>query len=179
MQLTPLTEEQKQLASDHFPRVYKFLSKRIGEGEDWDEMFSACMEGLCQAARKHDESISKMSTYSYIWMRSKISHIRRSKARSKTINMSSMSDDGDADKYLAVTDDVSKNDHSDFEKLISCLHSDQKDLVRKMFIEGYGLADIAKIKGITRQGVAHQLERCKRRLRIHARELGLVKEERK
>lgn len=70
--ITPLTDDQRQMAEDNVNLVYGFVNKYKSNYPwlEYDDILGVCMESYCRAIQTHNPERGKISTHAYWYMRS-------------------------------------------------------------------------------------------------------------
>lgn len=168
--VVPLTDEQRQYATEHHDIIYKYLRKK---GLPVDEWYDVVVFGYLQAVRKHDFALGfSFVTFAYKCMNSiYVSELRernRMKRKSKTISFDACEDDCD-NLYNVIGGTVSAADiavsNITAQEIFS--HMDerhQKTILCSML--GFTFSEQAKILKVPRSAAYRQM--CETRQQVIA-----------
>lgn len=170
--LTPLTQEQQQLAADNEKLIWFFLNK-YASGSDPQELYGVAAEGLIRAAATYDPARGKFSTHAMYQMRSAVDFDQScAKRKKRSGKLVLHMDDVDAvdpnEEYNAETCGVAPlrdrpclsldETGADVERFLRSLHARDRELVR-MRVVGYTIKEIGDTFGITFQAASAHMKR--------------------
>lgn len=170
--LTPLTQEQQQLAADNEKLIWFFL-KKYASVSDPQELYGVAAEGLIRAAATYDPARGKFSTHAMWCMRSAVGFNQLCEKRKKRSGKPVLHmDDVDAvdqnkecnakmcgvaplrDRPCLSLDETC----ADVERFLRSLPARDRELVR-MRIGGYTIKEIGDTFGITIQAASAHMKR--------------------
>lgn len=139
----PLTDEQRQFATEHHNLIYSFLYQR---GLDIEEWYGVAAEGFIKAIIANGSKKGEFSTLAYLRMGTAISNERKSQRRLRRsafkASIEEMLEFG-ADPY-AEDDNTSMYVCDFFQHL-----SNREQIVCKLTLNGYTKREIAALSGIS------------------------------
>ena len=73
--ITPLTDEQRQLAEDNVNLIYSYVNRYKDKYPrlDHEDMLGICNDAYCRAIQNFDPNKGKLSTFAYLYMRGYLS----------------------------------------------------------------------------------------------------------
>ena len=170
--LTPLTQEQQQLAADNEKLIWFFLRK-YASGSDPQELYGVAAEGLIHAAATYDPARGKFSTHAMYQMRIAVGFDQRCAKRKKRSGKPVLHmDDVDVidqnkecnakmcgvaplrDRPCLSLDETG----ADVERFLRSLPARDRELVR-MRVGGYTLKEIGDTFGVTIQAASAHMKR--------------------
>lgn len=169
-----LNDEQRKLIEDNYNLIYYFYSRYFGSMLNNEEYNGIAHEALCRAALNYNSEKGKFGTCLYWQLKSAISrHFRESNRNKRKLNQSTIS----LETYIYELNGLKISDTiSDFNDTISDVieksywdeilkkQSKKKQLIVKLKLLGYNQSEVAKIIGMTQQGVRSQLMTLKKQI---------------
>lgn len=164
----PLTDEQRKLVEESHDLIYGYAKLHNVSLEDY---YGVLAMGLCDAAKRFDESKGSFSTFAYMRMRwmlgwhlqhegriSKIpdnqvfSYNRPINSESKTFFFEMIGDNFSTDN--SMIDDIALNGFVD-------TLSDKESEVIKLLLDGKSQVDIANMMGVKKQSIGYYVYRIR------------------
>jgi len=139
-----LSPERSNLAGDYFLFAMKIASKYKLYFKNYkNEIESAAMLGLCQAAMNYDNSFNiEFSTFALRRITGGIQDCLRIKGKyEKRFLTNELDPDSDS---MAISHHISINDKEDIDNALRVLNGKEKQMVKMYFMENLGISEIGQ-----------------------------------
>lgn len=176
----PLTEDQRLLVEQNKALAHRYAnSHRVPFGMDKEDWHSECLLQLVRAATTYDPARGAFSTWAWVYMDLILPHWAaywsaecRAKVRTKTLGDVTVRGLADAESNAVggmIWDDVQKQ----YEKLMSALPADWREVVRQVVAEEKTFRAIGAERGVSRQAIEQQYKRALDYLGSFVRQQGM------
>lgn len=157
-----MTKEQIKLVEENHNLIYYVLNKW---GLDHSEYYDICALGLCKAAIKYDESISKFSTFAVYCMETRLRMEHRNKINKKNLaHTSALSLNEEWDDEGAKIDMFVGRCYLEDELIlvdIRKLLTEQQKKIFDYLLLGYNQVDISRLMNISQPVVSRKVSKIR------------------